>query len=224
MNTLNVNPLLLVGDMEDKQYFQNYFNHIELVKSNREALSMYYKNSFFTIVLNCNSCEDSAFDVCKEIREHDRQTVIAILADIIDKEELEKALPLHLSGCIHKPFKKKQVENILSNVIDDLKFLSTNLIRLKEGYHFCINQQILYNASSNEVKLTKNELKLLNILIKAKNELIDGTSIEYEIWEEDSLSKDCANRLKNLLYNLRKKLPKDSISNNYKLGYKLICP
>ena len=165
--------------------------------------------------------KDSAFDICKRIRENDKQTVIAILADVLDNEKLQKALPLHLSGCIERPFNKNQVEDVLSNIQHDLAFLYTDIIRLKDGYHFCTKQQILYDSFHKEIKLTKNELKLLNLLIRAK-EIITEESIGYEIWEEDSLELDLSNRLKNLLYNLRRKLPKNSISNSYSLGYKLI--
>ena len=221
MFNLNISPLLLVGDSKERLYFENYFSEIELVDSNSEALSRYHQNSFFTILLNSDSMKDSAFDICKRIRENDKQTVIAILADVLDNEKLQKALPLHLSGCIERPFNKNQVEDVLSNIQHDLAFLYTDIIRLKDGYHFCTKQQILYDSFHKEIKLTKNELKLLNLLIRAK-EIITEESIGYEIWEEDSLELDLSNRLKNLLYNLRRKLPKNSISNSYSLGYKLI--
>jgi DNA-binding response OmpR family regulator len=223
MLNLKINPLLLVGNSKERQYFENYFSEIELVGSNSEALSRYHQNSFFTIFLDSDSKKDSAFDICKRIRANDKQTVIAILAEVLDKEKLQKALPLHLSGCIEKPFNKNQVEDVLCNVHNDLEFLSSDTIRFKNGYHFCTKQQILYGSFHEEIKLTKNELKLLNLLIKAK-ELITEETIGYEIWEEDSFELDLSNRLKNLLYNLRRKLPKDSISNSYKLGYKLILP
>ena len=222
MNKLENPPLLLVGNQIEELYFKNYFKEIELVKNNSEALSLYNQNSFFTIFLDSDSQQDNAFDICKQIRENDKKTVIVILADIIDREKLEKAIPLHLSGFIKRPFNQNQVVDVLSNIKHDLKFLSTDIIRLKNNYYFSLNHQILYDASHCEVKLTKNELKLLNILIKAKNKLSTDESIEHEIWEEDSLEKNCTNRLKNLLYNIRKKLPKNSISNNYKLGYKLV--
>lgn len=227
MLNLNINPLILVGDSKERQYFENYFSEIELVDSNSEALLRYHQNSFVTIFLDSDSKQDSAFDICKRIRENDKTTVIAILADILDKEKLQKALPLHLSGCIERPFNRSQVEDILSNVHHDLKFLSTDIAKLKDGYHFCTKQQILCNSLHCEIKLTKNEVKLLSLLIRVKNDIITEESIVSEIWEKEMWGDNSdeinyTNRLKNLLYNLRKKLPKDSISNSYKSGYRLI--
>ena len=222
MNQLKITSLLLVGNSEEKKYFENYFNNVELVNSNNEALTIYTKNIFSVIFLNSISNQNNAFDICEKIREHDNKTVLALLTDKLNEERLYKALPLHLSGCIIKPFQQYQVEEVLSHVKHDLEFLSENTVRLLNGYHFHTRQKILHNDLHNEIKLTKNEFRLLNMLIKAKDEIVIEESIEHEIWEEDSFEIDCSSRLKNLLYNLRKKLPKKSITNNYKLGYRLI--
>ena len=222
MKNLDINPLLLVGDFTVKEYFKKYFKAIELVKSNSEALALYYQNSFFTIFLNCDLETDNAFEVCREIRENDKKTAIAILSSNINIEKLNKAIPLHLSGCIERPFKESQVKEVLLNIQHDLEFLSYDIIKLKNGYHFCGNRQILYDSYHNEIKLTKNELKLFNILLRGKDERISDEAIEHEMWELESFDVDCSKRLKNLLYNLRKKLPENSISNSYKLGYKLL--
>ncbi len=223
MIDLNINPLLLVGDTTEKQYFKNYFNDIELVHSNSDALLRYHKNPFVTIFLN-DSKKDNALDVCKKIRKNDNQTIIVLLSNFLDKEKLQAFMPLRLSGCIERPFEKNKVEDILFNIQHDLEFLSTDIVKLKDGYHFYIKYQTLYDTYNKEVKLTKNELKLLNLLIISKT-IITEESIIYEIWEEDSFEDDeynLSNRLKNLLYTLRKKLPKNSISNRYRLGYILL--
>jgi DNA-binding response OmpR family regulator len=222
MKNLNINPLLLVGNYQEKQFFENYFNEIRLVKSNTEALSLYHQNSFFTIFLNADSAEDNAFDICKKIRKNNNRTVIVILTDRLDKEKLQKALPLHLSGCIKRPFKKNQVEDVLSNVDHDLALTSTHIMKLKDGYRFDRIRQILYDNYQNEIKLTKYELELLNLLLKADNRPVSNSMIEHKIWEDDSLRVDCDRRLKNLFYTLRKKLPKDTVVNNYGVGYKLV--
>ncbi|SFV54393.1 Putative two-component response regulator [hydrothermal vent metagenome] len=229
MNSLKIPSLLLVGDSKEREYFKKYFNKIELVNNNREALSSYHKNLFSAIFLDCslNKLKDSAFDISKKIRENDNQTVIVILANSLNRDRLKKVLPLHLSGYIERPFNYRQVENVLYNIKKDLKFSSIDITKFKDGYHFCNTQQIFYDSHHREIKLTKNELKLLNIFLKAKDNIITEESIASEIWEEEMWSDNSdeinyKNRLKNLLYNFRKKLPKNSISNSYNMGYKLI--
>ena len=222
MNRLKTTSLLLVGNTKEKQYFENYFKVVTLLDVNHRVFEFYKQNSFPIIFLDMDLIEGDALEICRKIREHDHKTVIVLLANGLSEKSLYKALSLHLSGCILKPLMKKQVEEILFNVNHELEFLSEDTVLLKEDYHFHTNQNTLHTPTHKEIKLTKNELKLLSILVKSKDEIVTEESIEHAIWEEDSFEFDCSSRLKNLLYNLRKKLPKESISNNYKLGYRLV--
>ncbi len=223
MHNLKFSQLLLVGKPNEQRFFENYFREVMLLERNSDVLKWYTKSTFFTIFLDCDSLEGNVFEIAEEIRKHDHKRVIVFLSSKIDRDKLLKAIPLHLSGCIHRPLDQNQVEDVLEHVQSDLERISEDCIRLKSGYRFHVAKQILYDAFHQEVKLTKNELTLLKILLRDRDKCVEAEVIEHEIWEEDSLEIDCTNRLKNLLYNLRKKLPEGSISNNYKLGYKLLC-
>jgi len=212
----------MVGNHEDKSYLKKYFKDIILVENNSNILDFYRKAIFSIIFLDFNIEKYNVFEISKKIREQDHQTIIILIAQSISKEDLLKALPLHLLGCIFKPFQEEQVKEVLMHINQELNYLSNDTIMLQENYYFHKYLNTLYSPTHSEIKLTKNELKLLNILIKAKDKLVSEESIEYTIWEKESFEADCQNRLKNLLYNIRKKLPKNSISNQYKLGYKLI--
>ncbi len=222
MSNLKFSQLLLVGNIDEKEYFEEYFGEVELLENNTEVLEHYKKSIFSTIFLNCDSKKGDVFEICQKIREDDYKKIIVLLTDKMDRDRLLQAIPLHLSGCLERPLERGAVEKILANVENDLIRVSINSIQLKEGYSFHFAQKTLYDGFYQEVKLTKNELSLLLILLRSKDGFVDGDTIEHKIWEEDSFVNDCTNRLKNLLYNLRKKLPKGSISNNYKLGYRLV--
>jgi len=221
MNLLKINTLLLVGTDKEKNYFENYFNKVILVKSNNEALELYQKNIFSIIFLNFDTIEEDAFSISKKIRQNNYKIVLVILINKLSKENLYNALPLHLSGCILRPMQKKQVRTVLLQVNHDLNLVSERITTLLNGYHYHHQRQLLHNANHQEIKLTKNEYKLFQILIAKKNNIVAEEFIENKIWAEDFYEVVCTNRLKNLLYHLRKKLPKNSITNNYKLGYRL---
>jgi DNA-binding response OmpR family regulator len=222
MNRLKNTSLLLVGNPNEKQYFEEHFRDVTLLEDNNNVLEYYQKNTFSTIFLDFDSKKSDAFEICRKIREHDHTTVMVLLAYTLSEKHLHKALPLHLSGCILRPLQRRQVKEVLSNINHELEYVSEDTIIFQDDYHFHSNQKILHTPRHEEIKLTKNELKLLILLVKAKDELVSEEMIEHAIWEDDSFELDCSGRLKNLLYNLRKKLPKNSISNNYKLGYRLI--
>jgi DNA-binding response OmpR family regulator len=137
--------------------------------------------------------------------------------------KLLEALSVQLLDYLEKPSQEHQVEVLLKNLCHDLKFIDDYSLYLQEGYLFNTRNKILYNEKNKEIKLTKNEIKFMEIMSSTKEQYFSSEFIEHSIWEEDSVYQDCNKRLKYLIYGLRKKLPKNSIVNSYKLGYKLAC-
>ncbi len=68
------------------------------------------------------------------------------------------------------------------------------------------------------IKLTKNELLLLDILVKNYQRVITYKEIENFIWQNEYMSIDA---LRSLIRSLRKKLQGDFIENISGIGYKM---
>ncbi len=60
------------------------------------------------------------------------------------------------------------------------------------------------------------------MLLKLRQQFITADTLEYSLWEEESMKSNCQGRLKVLLNGIRKKLPKNTIVNSYGLGYRII--
>jgi DNA-binding response OmpR family regulator len=221
MRTLKSYSIVLVGTEKDKVFFQTYFTTIHLVKNNREALHRYKEEKATIVLLSHNSIIDDAINICKEIREDDRKTILVLLFENITHSKLLQLLPLHLSGYVEKTFTSTNIQRVLQNIKQDLNLLTNKFLYLNEEYAFNRENFTLYKNSS-EIKLTKNEIKLINILDNSEERYVHSEIIEHNIWEKDSAYADCNKRLKYLIYGLRKKLPKESIMNSYNLGYKLM--
>jgi len=222
MEALKLYELLLVGNFDDKKYFENYFQEVYLIKNNNQALNFYlmYKPSiifFYSDEERCNS-----MSIIEKIREHDRETILVLISEKQNIDVLLNLLPLHLSGYIEKPFQKNKVEQVLENIFHDLCLLSVDRVKLKDNYIFHRKEHMLYNREKKEVRLTKNEIKLMTLLSRRKDHYISLEQIEHTIWDNFSAHEDCYPRLKALLYGVRRKLPQNSIVNSYSLGYKLV--
>jgi DNA-binding response OmpR family regulator len=220
MRKLKAYSVVLVGTEKDKVFFQTYFTTIYLVQNNEEALYKYKKEKA-PIVLLCNNHTSDAIDIFKQIRENDSKTILILLFENISHSRLLQALPLHLSGYVEKPFTSTSIEMAMLNIKKDLNIFYINFIYLKEEYFFNRKTSVLHK-NNNEIKLTHNEIKLMKLLGNSNNRYVHSEIIEHSIWEKDSVYEDCNKRLKHLIYGLRKKLPKESIVNSYKLGYKLV--
>lgn len=219
MYYLKLNSFLIVGNEIYKKHFYDYFDEITVVSCNEEAFNHYVEKKPAIVFLDYS--ENNAIKVLKDIRKNDRKTIVVFIMSMIKSEMFLDILPLQLFSYLRKPFDNNEIKKLLTGIELELEYREGNIKRIKGMYSFNLNKVILYNERMKEVKLTKNEKKFLEIMFNTKDSFVSIEKIEYTIWEEDSLCKDCNGRLKSLLNGIRKKLPKESIINEYGLGYKL---
>ena len=137
MENLKYNSLLLVNSKYN-DYFRNYFRKVYLAKDNQEVLDIYYKKSPSVIFFNCHEKKISGLDVIKYIRKSDKETILALIADTIEKEELIEILGLHLMGCLIEPLFKDKVQELLQKIDNELIPISKDIIPFKNGSSFKI--------------------------------------------------------------------------------------
>ena len=222
MKNLKKDTSLIVGQEYEKKFFDPFFKKIYMVKNNDMVLSYYQKQNVSIIFLDFD--KKNTLNTIKEIRKIDREVVISLLVTDIPKNTLQELLPLHLSGCLQRPLDKNSFKKLFyEHILIDLNISKKDIIKIKSNYVFDREKIVLYNNKLSQVKLTKHESKLITLLSLSKDNFLTTESLEYCIWEEDSSQCDCNNRLKYLISNTRKKLPKDSLINIYGIGYKLLC-
>jgi len=208
--------LLLEAGKDWKLYFEKYFKDVTLIE-NYKNLMTYYQKEYPIIFLFDN------IDIAKKIRKYNKESIITFFSkETINKKDLIELLPLQLSGFIEIPFNEGEILTLLNSIDKELENINFNNIYLLENnYLFDFGYQILYDENHKEIKLTKKEKKLINILIKYRKQFVSSDTLEYSIWEEESMRQDCQGRFKVLLNGLRKKLPRNTIINNYGLGYRI---
>ena len=69
------------------------------------------------------------------------------------------------------------------------------------------------------IKLTKRQAILLKTLINSKNQIINSEELYWEIWKDSEYYK--SKSLRNLISDLKKKIPRLNITNQYSQGYLL---
>ena len=202
-------------------YFQNYFREVYLAKDNSDVLDIYYHKYPSVIFFDCHEEKMRGLDAVKVIRQFDKETIIALLTEKIDKEELLETLGLHIMGCLIEPFDISNIKELLTNIDNELVIKFKGTILLSNRCYFDIHTQSFYDELRQKVILTKHEVMLIEILLKYKGQWVDNETIGYHIWEDDFFEKNCTGRLKTLINTLRKKVPSKTIVNSYGMGYKI---
>ncbi|SFV70085.1 Putative two-component response regulator [hydrothermal vent metagenome] len=202
-------------------YFQNYFREVYLAKDNSDVLDIYSQKYPSVIFVNCHEEKMRGLDAVKAIRQFDKEAIIALLTDKIEKEELLESFGLNLIACLVEPFQKNEIQKLLSRIDSELTPASKEAILLKNRCCFNSQTKDFFNTERKKIGLTKYETLLIEILLKHKDQWVDNETIGYHIWEDEFYEKNCTGRLKTLINTLRKKIPKDTILNSYGMGYKI---
>ena len=124
-------------------------------------------------------------------------------------------------GYILKPFKKEVLRVTILLILEKMKQKRTvqpqEQIPLKNDFKFCTKKNTLYR-NNKEINLTKNEKKLIEILVHHKNNNISYEILFNHIWKNKAY---CINKIRGAIFRLKRKFPELLITNNYELGYKI---
>lgn len=152
-------------------------------------------------------------EVVKKIHK-DKYIPIIYLTGNEDDKTINRAIETSPIGYLTKPFRIAEVK---SNIKLALSTKNKKTYSLGFNYYLDIGNQHLYYKDQIQ-KLSKNETKLLNLLIIGKGELVTFNTIENEIWENQSITDDA---IRLLVSRLRKKLNSEIIETVYSYGFKL---
>lgn len=222
MNKLKNLSLLYVEDEEETlklylRYFELYFDVVYSAKDGKKALEIYDENEPDVVILDINIPHINGIEVAQKIRKNDSNTKIIMLTSMSDKQTFLKVVELKLTTFLEKPVSRRQ----LIEAFDKLK-INQKMVLYKDDdscYSWDVFEHALY-SNDIQIKLTKNEVKLLALFIKNVNINLSYQDIYEEIWfDNDKEFSEPA--IKTLIRGLRLKLPPMLILNVYGIGYSL---
>lgn len=203
----------ILSDIVDELY---------IAKDGNEAYAIYKSKKPDIMLLDINMPNCSGIEMAKKVRESDHATRIIIITAYSDTENLLSATELKLTKYIVKPLTTEKLLEALELATQEISnFQTTNKknIYLKENFIWNNDKQILLSGNI-EINLTPKERKILHILFSNINNTITYDTLLIEVWEDfENYSIDT---LKTMMKNIRKKLPKETITNVYATGYKII--
>lgn len=203
-------------------YFKTLFQTVYEACDGREAYKLFSEYKPDILLFDINMPYINGLDLTEKIREIDTNVKIIILTAHLDESKLLQAIPLGLDAYLQKPVKKKDLNDILLKVSSALQFQhrNTKLWKLSSSVFWDRDKSILKDANI-EVHLTKNELTLMLILSCKSKVHYSIDDILTEFWQYQNQKDMTENSIRNIIKRLKQKLPKDSIQNNYAIGYKL---
>ncbi len=209
--------------------FKELFALVDTASDGMEALKKYQQYHsenlchYDIVITDIKMPRMDGISLTKEIYKIKKEQNIIVISAHDDSEYLIELINLGIDSFIQKPFTTQDMLSKIHTVCkqfheNDLE--QDNNINIKENYIWCHDAKYMLH-NNKEVKLTKNEKRLLHLLFSdplatfKANELYDfiNSDSEEEVFN--------ANSLKSLIKRLRKKVPSTLIENIYSEGYKI---
>ncbi len=192
------------------------FQKVTAVDDGLKALDEFQATSYDMLIFDISMPNLDGIEAIKKVRNINKKIPIIILSAHTEQEYLWKAIELKITKYLKKPYNRKSLTNALE--VAALELVDYNLdIKLTKDYTYNPSTKTIYNTKYF-TKLSKNESKFLEYLIKNKNKIVTFDNIYSYVWGYEIPSKDA---LKFLVKELRKKIGKDLIKNVYGVGYML---
>ncbi len=205
-----------------KSILSDLVNELYIAKDGYEAFEIYQDKKPDIMLLDINMPNCSGIEMAQKVRKIDHATRIIFITAFSNTENLLSATELKLTKYIVKPLNADKLISALELAIEEIKtFKTTNRknIYLKDNFIWDNENQTLLQGNT-EITLTPKERKILNILFSNLNTTITYDTLLIEVW--DNFEQYSIDTLKTMMKNIRKKLPKDTITNVYATGYKII--
>lgn len=214
--------LLYVEDEENIRktaisYFSRLFGVVYEAKDAFEALDFVVNRNPDIIITDIKMPKMSGLDFVKKVREFNKEVQIIVLTAFTDTNYLLQAVELGLVKYLIKPIRHDKILPVLNQCVKNLTQKESNLKFISINCVYDFFNRTLTN-DNKIVKLTKNELEFLELLCNKLDNVVSYKEIENRIWYDSVMSE---NAIRSLVRNLRRKLPKNTLINVAKIGYKI---
>ncbi|MGL5257685.1 MAG: response regulator transcription factor [Proteocatella sp.] len=168
----------------------------------KKMVSVIIKENPDLVLLDINLPYFDGYHICREIRKTSDMPIIVITSRASDMDEL-MSMNLGADDFITKPY---NLQILLARITAVLKRTGRKITENNLSYNgLSLNTaRSIVTYNSKDIELTKNEIKILSILMENVGKIISRNYIMDELWQSDEFVDD--NTLTVNVNRLRKKL------------------
>ena len=199
----------------------SYFtDNLLLASDGEDALEQYYKYKPHMIITDINMPKINGIEFVEQIRKIDKKTPIVFSTGYSQECYLLPAANLNIQGYIVKPLNYNKLKSILFEIVEYLDINSVIDVKINDTLKYDTNKGA-FILNNNEIQLYNKEKALVELLLEHKQRVVKYQEIETHVWSiNDEYMSETA--LRTLIKNVRKKLPKGTIENIARQGYRII--
>ncbi|TAH26840.1 MAG: DNA-binding response regulator [Cytophagales bacterium] len=218
-----VNILLLEDDAilskEISTFLTNHNFLCDCVYNGNFVKSQFNLKSYDLVILDINVPGQSGIEVCKQLRDFNKQVPILMLTAFGELEDKVTAFNNGADDYLVKPFHFEELLIRIKSLLrrKEVPQLKENIIQI--GDLKIDVDEMKVSRDSLEINLSPKEFKLLCILAKSNGRVLSKNQIADELWDYDVETNQ--NTIEVYINFLRKKIDKDFTTHliHTKVGY-----
>lgn len=184
-----------------KKYLEGYDYEVNIIKDFDNVMEGVFKEDTDLIILDINLPEFDGFYFLKLIRKSLKTPVIIVSARSEISEQI-RGIEMGADDYLTKPFSRELLLAKINAVLRRLEEVGDNNIKIEDLTLLCSSMEL--KVENETFELSRNEYKLLKILMSNYNNVISREELLEEIWDEEDFVDD--NTLTVNITRLRKKL------------------
>ncbi len=214
--TISMKVLLIEDDVQLNIAISEFFRikafDTVSVKDGLDAIEHIDNGYFDLFIIDINIPRISGLDLLKHIRKTDLNTPIIIITASLEIQNFSMAFENGCSEYIKKPFHLKELDIRINNL---LALNKPEIITLNDELTYDLEKEAFY-YQNKPIKFRYKEKRFCALLMKHINTVVPNALIYDYVWEGEIKE---TYPLRQLLVELRKKLPFDIIKTKIREGY-----
>ncbi len=195
-----------------KEFFKLKGFETVSIKDGLDAINQIDNDYFDLYILDINIPRIDGIDILKHIRKTDLHTPVIIITASLEIQNFSTAFENGCSEYIKKPFHLKELDIRINNL---LALNKPEIITLNDELTYDLSKEAFY-YQNKLIQLRYKEKRFCALLIKHINTVVPNTLIHDYVWEGEIKE---TYPLRQLLVELRKKLPFNIIQTKIREGY-----
>lgn len=141
------------------------------------------------VLLDINLPYFDGYHICRELRKKSDVPIIIMTSRNTEMDEL-MGINLGADDFVTKPFNKQILLARISSILkrSQKRNNNSNEIKYRGITLFPMKSEVSYNGKT--IELTKNELKILSVLIKNSGRIVSRDELMDELWQSDEFVDD----------------------------------
>ena len=194
-----------------------FFDDITLAIDGEEAMNL-LKNRFDVIILDLNLPKYNGLEIAKEVRKNSEETLIFLISSYQETQNLRDAMRLGAIDYLPKPIRFDDLKNVLSECANKLS--KNEMKNFGENLFYNTRLKSVFKEDE-EIKLTKNEITFLELILSNQKQLICYDIITQELFQSQNSDVNLAS-IKNMILRMRKKLDTQLVESVSGVGYRVL--